>query len=377
MKKIVVLALCFCFLTPFLFAQKTNKVGLNFTIDTDTVIVPKYKLNNIGTTKTFFQMAYGSHRIINPQNAKMLKGLAIQKIEMVYTDYPKDSDMVLLNQKRLAALYLLMPELFTNPLIEWKLVKQTKVRSAEQAVNMFHGFVITYRPQPSAASEISYLKNILKQKEAPADSLVLKVLDRNKQQWAGKNNLVVADVTGSMSPYLAGLVLWLNLNAQINTYDKFVFFNDDDSDSHTQSTAFDKTGIWHIQDKNFDKVIDILAEAMAKGSHTENVLEALFYGMKKFPDTQEIILVADHWESPCDMTLMAELKKLTIPVRVVLCGIQGTVNLDYLEIARATGGSFHTIEDDISQTMLSGVGKTVDILGQKYRIEASGFVVVP
>jgi len=369
MKKMFFL-LGFLLMQGVVFAQK-NTVGINFTIDTDTVKVPKYKMKGLGDNKTFFQMGYGSYKITNPQNVKMLSGLAIQKIELVYTDYPKDVDMVLINQKRLAALYLLMPEVFTNPLIEWNLVKQTKCKSASEAVNMFHGFVITYRPQPSAREEISYIKQVLQQKEQ-ADSVVLKVLNRNKD-WQDKNTLIVADVTGSMSPYLAGLVLWLNINTQLNPYEKFVFFNDDDSESTKQDSAFDKTGIWSIENKKLDSVLSVLATAMVKGSHTENDLEAIFYGMKKFPNAKEIILIADHWESPCDMALLKELKR---PIRVILCGVQGTVNMDYLEIARATGGSFHTIEEDISSTLLKSAGKTIDILGQKYRIEKDKVVPV-
>lgn len=349
------------------FAQSKNRVGLNFTIETDTVVVPKYKMKALGKTSTFFQMPYGSYRIMNPENAKMLAGRVIQKIELVYTDYPQDADMIGMNQKRLAALYLLLPDAFNNPLIEWKLVKQTKCKNANEASALFHGFVITYRPQASSKDEIAYIKSVIKGSETTQDSVIMKVLDRNKD-W--KNALIVADVTGSMSPYLASLMLWLNINIQTKPYQKFVFFNDDDSNSTTQKLAFDKTGIWDIQTESFDKIVEVLATAMVKGEHTENDLEAIFYGLKKYPNSDEIILIADHWESPCDMILLKELKDLKKPIRVILCGIQGNVNMDYLEIARATGGSFHTIEDDLVASVLSSVGKTISILGKSYRVFA-------
>jgi len=350
-----------------------NKIGLDFTIETDTIEVPKYKMKGLGKSKTFLQMLYGSYRIINPENAKVVSGLVVQKVELLYTDYPKDGDVVLLNKKRLAALFLLMPELFDNPLIEWRLVKQTKCKSAEDAVNMFHGFVISYRPQPSGKAEVDYLRRIAKGEEAIEDSTIYKVLDRNKQ-W--KNTLIVADVTGSMSPYMAQLFLWLNLNMQLKAHERFVFFNDDDGNSTTQEFAFDTLGIWDIETRSFDKIIEKAADAIMKGGHTENDLEALFYGLKKYPKADDIILIADHWESPCDMSLIKDLVALKKPIKVILCGATAAVNMDYLEIARATGGSFHTIENDIDMTLKDGKGKIVKILGRSYRIVKDGVVAL-
>ncbi len=343
-----------------------NKIGLDFTIETDTIEVPKYKMKGLGKSKTFLQMVYGSYRIINPENAKVIKGLVVQKVELLYTDYPEDADVAALNKKRLASLYLLMPELFANPLIEWRLVKQTKCKSATDAVNMFHGFVISYRPQPTAKAEVDYLRSIAKGDVAIEDSTIFKVLDRNKQ-W--KNSLIVSDVTGSMSPYIAQLFLWLNLNMQLKAHERFVFFNDDDENSNTQTTTLDTQGIWDIESKSFEKVIESAADAMMKGGHYENDIEALFYGMKKYPKADTIILIADHWESPCDMSLLKDLVALKKPIKVILCGIAGSVNMDYLEIARATGGTFHTIEDDIDMALKDGKGRVIKILGQSYRIE--------
>jgi hypothetical protein len=56
--------------------------------------------------------------------------------------------------------------------------------------------------------------------------------------------------------------------------------------------------------------------------------------------------------SPRDLSLVEKVKR---PVHIILCGARGGVNPDYLFIARQTGGSVHTLTDDIT-----GLDKLVD-----------------
>jgi hypothetical protein len=245
------------------------------------------------------------------------------------------------------------------------------------------GFVVTYLPMPTVEQEINYLKKIVSGEILLTDSTVFNIFNRNNREWSSKNTLIVADVTGSMSPYMAGLVLWLNMNIQTNPYKKFVFFNDDDIFSYfptyskrkkrserLRKKQQDKSGIVLVKSNDFDVIFKRLLEGMEEGQHVENVIEAILRGLDTYPDTKQVILIADHWESPWDWYLLPLLKKRKVPVRVVLCGIVPfkPVNRDYLDIAIETKGSFHTLEDDLLEQIWEQEGKVFEILGYQYMI---------
>jgi len=55
-----------------------------------------------------------------------------------------------------------------------------------------------------------------------------------------------------------------------------------------------------------------------------------------------------------------------------LCGTEDGINPQYLEIARESGGSVHTVEEDIYNLALLNVGETIRIGGQVFKIEPGG-----
>ena len=166
------------------------------------------------------------------------------------------------------------------------------------------------------------------------------------------------------------------MNEKLKSVKQFVFFNDNEENSNDQSKARDTFGIWDIESFKADKILDKMLWSMNSGAHYENNLEAVFYAAKKYPkNIKNIIMIADNWEDPCDMKLLPQLKKLNVPIRIIICGIEnGVVNTNYLDIARATNGSIHTMEDDLTEMGKLTEGKTFKILGMTFKLTKGKFV---
>ncbi len=109
------------------------------------------------------------------------------------------------------------------------------------------------------------------------------------------------------------------------------------------------------------------------GDIEENDVEALNYGISTCPDCQDIVLIADNWANMRDFSLVRKIKK---PVKIILCGTYNGVNIEYLDLARATGGSVHTIEEDIENLKSLNEGAEITVAGIKYKIEKGRFVQV-
>lgn len=75
----------------------------------------------------------------------------------------------------------------------------------------------------------------------------------------------------------------------------------------------------------------------------ENDIEAIIEGVKYYPKSEGIILVADNMEIMRDYDY---IKKIKTPVHVILCGTNGRINIQYLDLARQTKGSLHTSRSD-------------------------------
>jgi hypothetical protein len=93
---------------------------------------------------------------------KKIENKIITKIQYVYTDYPKDFDYSELNFQRFAALYVILPNVFNKPWIQWEIIKQTKCSSSYEASTMFHGFVITFKEGPEPNKTFAIPPEILK-----------------------------------------------------------------------------------------------------------------------------------------------------------------------------------------------------------------------
>ncbi len=384
------------------FARRSKKATIldkgSFELQTpQSAVLGKYVFHKLDSNQLFIQTDPLTGRITNPEIIDYLKRYTILNITLIYTNCPRQTEDATLqakwthtrNQKRLAELYRLAPYYFTFQSITWGQIEQLTLGDCSDYLTYAQGFVVTYLPLPTVEEEMNYLKKIVKGEILLTDSTVFNIFNRNNHQWSSKNTLIVADVTGSMSPYMAGLVLWLNMNIQTNPYKKFVFFNDDDLFSYFPiyprrkkrrerllKKQQDKTGMVLVRNNNFDVIFERLLEGMQEGAHVENVIEAILHGLDAYPDTKQVILIADHWESPWDSYLLPLLKQRKVPVRVILCGVTPfkPVNRDYLDIAIETKGSFHTLEDDLSEQIWQQEGKIFTILGYRYRIERGDII---
>lgn len=197
------------------------------------------------------------------------------------------------------------------------------------------------------------------------DTTILNILDRMKWQ----NTTIVGDVTGSMYPYTAQLLLWVKTNPIGSRSKNFVFFNDGDDmpdkDKKTGSTG----GIYYKSCSTYAEVEDLAESTMLKGAggdYPENNIEALLMAEKAFPNTEFQVMIADNWAPIKDKVLSLQLTK---PVRIVVCGAtQFNVNIDYLNLARITRGSVHLMDSDLYN--LSGLKE-----GEVLKVGKNNFVV--
>ncbi len=375
MKKLqqkIILLLIICTANIHLFSQ--IKVDIHLRADSSTV--KKYKRKYLENNKVFLPMFFGTYKILETENADKLRGQIIEKIELYDTDYPKNQDLSLLNKKRLFSLFMLIPWAFDNDLIKWEYIKQTGAKTSEQAAKYFHGFVITYRPASTASSiigEKEFLKNVISGKEKMKDSTIFKIFNRHKK-W--DKMAVVCDFTGSMSPYVAEILLWHVLTSKDKRVKSFTFFNDGDQTPDNQKIVGKTGGIYSTDNVKIDTILNTALTTISNGyggDSPENDVEAIISTIKKYPDSENIILIADNLANMRDTSLISLINK---PVKVILCGTKNGVNTQFLQLAFKTKGSIHTIEDDIEDMSKINDGETFIISGKKYKLQKDKFILI-
>ena len=204
----------------------------------------------------------------------------------------------------------------------------------------------------------------------PVDSTVTKVFRRHN--W--KNSFIVVDVTGSMYPYTAQLLKWLQLTLTDKAKRQFVFFNDGDHKGNDKKVIGKTGGIYSVFSNKYDEIERTIITAMENGSggdQPENNIEALLESDRICRDCDSIVMIADNWAPVKDISLLAGYHK---PVKVVLCGVFDKINKDYLKLARETKGSIHLIEEDIYSLSLLKEGETIKIHGGTYKLIKGNFV---
>jgi hypothetical protein len=202
---------------------------------------------------------------------------------------------------------------------------------------------------------------------ANLDSTVFMALSRI--EFDDKNTLVVVDITGSMAPYSLQVCLWNRLNFKPGKHNHYVLFNDGDAKSTNQKKIGSTGGVYPIK---IDSVIDLeknMIKVMQRGfggDIPENNLEAIIAGIKKFPNTKEVIMIADNYAPVRDMVL---LEKIKTPVKIILCGVYDLrYNCDYLNIAKQTKGSLHTMENDYINLHSIKEGEVLEMNGFYYKL---------
>lgn len=99
------------------------------------------------------------------------------------------------------------------------------------------------------------------------------------------------------------------------------------------------------------------------GDCPENNLEATIEGIRQCPDCEGVVMIADNFATPRDMALVNQIKQ---PIKIILCGSQGGINTKYLDLALATNGSIHTMEEDITDLKTLNEKGSIKIGKKKY-----------
>ena len=203
------------------------------------------------------------------------------------------------------------------------------------------------------------------------DRTIHEVFNRNPK-W--KNMLVVTDVTGSMYPYIAQLLVWhqLNLKTKKDKVKQITFFND--GDTKRVKPIGSTGGIYHSKSRLFEDFKEVLYKAMKAGGGgdcPENNIEAVLKAIKKCPEGEDIVMIADNYATPRDLSLAAQIKR---PVKIILCGASvSTINISYLNLARKLKGSIHTMSDDIIDLASKNEGESIFLSGIEFKIVKGKF----
>lgn len=358
------------------FGQKRTAEKL---IQQQNIKMPHYQFSNNQLQTFSIEMSFGSAEITSQLVKFKEIGATIHRVDLVYTDFPKGADLEGLNLKRIKEIEKIHPILVQNDLIPWRIIRQTACETEEEARTYFHGIVIYFQENAprSFVKEIHsnlnrYLpKNMTKElarkiMDTIEKPTVNEVFTRQKK-WT--NAVIIVDLTTSMIPYNAQVVLWQLLNTEKGFFKEVVMFNDGDSAPEKTKKVGKTGGIYHMKNISFDALrktsFEVCQNGIGNSDFPENDLEAVLYAIDKNPKASEYILIAHNDAPPRDMSL---LSKIARPIRIILCDSENGILPEYLEIARKTGGSVHTMKEDLSDLLKMKEGEIFYAGGRKYKI---------
>jgi hypothetical protein len=225
-------------------------------------------------------------------------------------------------------------------------------------------------PDPDAKVDMTTTRETIK--KMTNDSVVLSVFTQNDKKW--KDYVLVQDVTGSMYPYLTQTLLYLKEHMKSSETEKFVFFND--GDKQPDGLIGRTGGTYYVSSSDYSEIERTAFACMEGGNGgkaPENDIEAILYGYKKFPNCKGAVLIADNYSRIRDISLMKRLVDAKKPVDVVICGAgkNGEVNIDYLYIAKITGGTIHTLTESYGDLKSKKDGDIFKVGSQEFQIEGS------
>jgi hypothetical protein len=357
-----------CVISDICLAQ--IKYGFNFNFYTDTTKLRIYGFRSKDLPK-------GVHAIIVPikfndeliSNKKLLDSLndgltQVIGIDYVYTQYKDAKTQSDLNKKRIFELYISAPNLFNQNMTKWAFYEQLGFTKVEDARKLFHGLIIKFkRIEPYAAiSPVQIKDDIQKRMQQPKDSIILNIFNRNPKL---KKDLIVADLTCSMSPYYLELFSWFCLQ-DYSTEAAFALFNDGDGKANELKIIGNTGGVHQFSTSKIDTISKYVFETIktgCSGDDPENDIEAILKAIQKNPSVKEVVLVADNWSDMRDFSLRGLITK---PVHILLCGTQHGINLQYLNLALDTKGSVHTLTEDLNKLFDLNEGSVFSLHGYSF-----------
>jgi len=187
---------------------------------------------------------------------------------------------------------------------------------------------------------------------------------------------IVTDVTGSMGPYSAQVLLFLKYNSEVLKNSRFTFFNDGNGAPELIKRPGNSGGVYNVNSNNFDTIFKTILTAMENGNGgdiPENNIEAAISASKKWADIDTILMIADVEAPIKDLVLIKNLKK---PVSILLCGsVNGNVPFDYFQLARETGGTIIQTDDEIRNLRKYKKGDIVEVGERSYRLSEFGLQI--
>lgn len=396
------LILVFVFLVNNLFAQTKYFSLADLDEKKQTNLEGKFKLSEIpkfivatDSNKLFLENGYASSVIKNSEELYLKKeGYQVAEINLIYSKYPVNKNLWRTNYRkllinRLKVLFKLDSSLNSGE-IEWNILLQTSCKNEKQAKLLPHGIEIVYNLIPtefhainkevgsdvttisdtlneliSAENQVKdFIKLVNTTQKSIIDSTIEKVYGRHPE-W--KNSLVIMDWTGSMQEFGATVILWHIQNFEKSGIKYLVIFNDGQHGKKRKTGEYG--GIYFTEASDLKKVIKLMKKARNEMIHNdeieENNVEAIIKGINKFKAFDQLIMIADNRSCMKDYCLIDEIN---YPVRVVLCGTQGGINPQYVNLAYRTNGSIHTIENDIYNLPGASIGN------KQIKIENSLFI---
>jgi hypothetical protein len=200
-----------------------------------------------------------------------------------------------------------------------------------------------------------------------------KILTR--KNWEGKYAVLV-DVTGSMTPYTAQVMLWMKHSKTCLENGRMVFFNDGNETPDMLKRIGYAGGLHFAESHAFDTVYKTMKTAMRRGDGgdiPENNIEALIAAQKRWPNLDSFIMIADNNAAIKDISL---IKQVTVPVNIILCGDLQKIHPNYVELAAKTNGRIYTIDAEVSNLNKLKLGGRIDIGKSVYEYRKEGLIKV-
>lgn len=196
-----------------------------------------------------------------------------------------------------------------------------------------------------------------------------------RKDWGGKFAVLV-DVTGSMTPYTAQVMLWMKHSKNCLDNGRVVFFNDGNETPDMLKRIGFAGGLHFAESHVFDTVYRAMQTAMRRGDGgdiPENNIEALIAAQKRWTHIDSFIMIADNHAAIKDISL---IKQVTKPVNIILCGATDKIHPHYVELAAKTNGILYTLDAEVADLNKLKLGGRIDIGKSVFEYRKEGLVKV-
>ena len=146
----------------FIANSQTNRF-IDSVLANNIVRLPAYQLAKVGNETLVLQMDFGSSIFIDTIGVYKLQNAQILSVDLLFTDYPANQNLMALNKRRLQALVDLVPTATLQTHTVWQIIRQLDGKDKASAATMLHGFVVNYRSQETLVTkkkEIDVIKSV-------------------------------------------------------------------------------------------------------------------------------------------------------------------------------------------------------------------------